>query len=294
MVQYRSMFTHAVRAESVAPAEKPMDMRTISQLLEDERTLALMLPPSRYSLQLDAMASLRTHFQPAAATANLFIYKATTQEEMSLTAAHCPQTADDFYALAMAIKQQHAYTIHGEFSLSRYDNLATPDVLKAFAYNLLADAAKAGHALAKNVLIDDTLKGDAAARKHVTFFFKEYTIGGCVIKLPRQPKSSEEFRKLGSDLLIQFRRHLCVDGQPLLGAYYELADGKNAEKLAQYLIKQAKSRLQEEAKAHADRKYDEQHLRSAGANGLFGTLVEADTRSTPTLVGDTLCLAPAR
>jgi hypothetical protein len=189
-----------------------------------------------------------------------FVYKARSNEEVSLLACKYPETPEDFYDLAMAIKKGEDSLNGGYFDVYYNGEPADPEVLKWFSYNVLSDAANAGHLLAKSELIEATIKGDAEARKHITL--KEFHgIHGMSIKLPRKFSTADDLHKLGSDLIIQDRRNNWVDGKPLIGPYYELANGKYAGKLGQSLLDFAKERRKLEAEESAKRAYADQTTR---------------------------------
>jgi hypothetical protein len=191
----------------------------------------------------------------------LFSYKAGSREEVALYSLKHPKTPDDFYELAMQIKAGKDRFQGGYFDVYHYGETATPEVLTAFMYNILSDAAKAGHPLAKNALIEAIMYGDKAARNHVTL--KEFSIHGVSIMLPRTFTSAKDLGKLGSDLLKAHRDHKCVVDQPLVGAYYELANGKDAEMLGKYLRKFSDDIAKREAEENAKRAYADQSSRVA-------------------------------
>jgi hypothetical protein len=164
----------------------------------------------------------------------LFNYKAGSNEEVALYSLKHPQTPNDFYELAMKIKAGEDRFHGGYFDVYYNGQLAGPETLKWFMFNILDDAAKAGHLPARHELIEATIKGDPEARKHVTL--KAYHgIQGLSIMLPRKFKTSEELRRLGSDLIIQCQKGNCVDDKPLVGPYYELANAKDAAALGKGL-----------------------------------------------------------
>ena len=98
--------------------------------------------------------------------------------------------------------------------------------------------------------------------------------------MPRKFSTADDLQKLGSALLIQHRRKTWVEGKPLVGPYYELADGKNTEKLAQSLLKFAEKRRQEEAGERVARAYADQSARVSNNNStLFATPVVVEPKS---------------
>jgi hypothetical protein len=207
----------------------------------------------------------------------LMVYKAGSTEEMTLLAAKCPQTADDFYELAMAIKYDSDNIQNAYFDVYHRGNEPTDAQMHAFMCNILSDAAKAGHLLAKNDLIEAAIQGDLEARKHITL--KEFKgIAGLSILLPRRFVTADELHKLGSDLLIQDRRKNAKEGEPLIGPYYELADGKNANVLGQTLVDFAKAKRVADANESAARAYADQSSRvSNNPSALFAPAVSRES-----------------
>jgi hypothetical protein len=104
--------------------------------------------------------------------------------------------------------------------------------LNELIYSLLSDAAKAGHAAAKDQLIDATIAGNAAARKFVTFARYNPELS---ILLPRQFVSAEDFYKL-SISLITHGKHILGSSCSLEGPFYIVPEGRNAERLG-YLLR---------------------------------------------------------
>jgi hypothetical protein len=211
----------------------------------------------------------------------LFSYKAGSMEEVALYSLKHPETPDDFYELAMRIKAGKDRFQGGYFDVYHYGEVAKPEVLKAFMYNILSDAAKAGHPLAKNALIEAVMQGDKAARNHVTL--KEYPIHGISIMLPRTFKSAQDLGKLGSDLLKAHRDHKDVVDQPLVGPYFELANGKDAEFLGKYLRKLSDDIAKREAEENAKRAYADQSSRVAqNSSAMFTASFATSARMSET------------
>jgi hypothetical protein len=151
-------------------------------------------------------------------------------------------TPAEFFDLANETALASKLMVYTKEKIHAADNSQLNEII----YSLLSDAAKAGHAAAKDQLIAATIAGNAAARKFVTFARYNPELS---ILLPRQFVSAEDFYKL-SISLITHGKHILGSSCSLEGPFYIVPEGRNAERLGYLLRNRADSikRAQEEAR----------------------------------------------
>ncbi|MES2219241.1 MAG: hypothetical protein V4501_12625 [Pseudomonadota bacterium] len=155
----------------------------------------------------------------------IFLSGALTTPEQFFELAHAPTLARDVFVYAN-------HKILG----------ADGQNLNEFIFNILSDAAKAGHLAAKRQLIDATIEGNAAARKFVTFARYNPDLP---ILLPRLFVTASDFYKL-SISLITHGKYMIGNNCALEGPFYIVPEGNRAEGIGYQLRKLANNLQREE------------------------------------------------